>query len=184
MKNQKTTINKLTKFGKRPMLATDYRGQKMEIFSKLDRKAKEAKLRQQLDEIYDTIRHLPDLQFREGVHSVSQLRQITVARQAATKVNQDDFATSFASAENRLALCIAQLLANDVAQNPSRQDILELLRAQKVFLGLPNQTGILSLHEVFVTLQDNFPSSFLTSFLMLIIEGDHMGRINPATIAL
>lgn len=130
---------------------------------------------QQLHEIGDMIQSQQCKKSAELASGISQLYRLSEVLQNESIDYSGDLPTSFVSAEIQLAKYISECLSCDYSENLSSAKIQSLLRDYRVVQPLPNGKHSLSLHKVYLILQDNYPNSSLCGLFNLLLCGRNNG---------
>lgn len=130
---------------------------------------------QQLNEIGDMIQSPQYMQSAELGAGILQLHRLSEVLQNEQEVCQNGSTTSFASVEIQIAKYIFGCLAYSQSKKPSIDEILSHVKDYKVVQPLPSGKHSLSLHKVYLILQDNYPNSYLCGLFNLLICGRNNG---------
>jgi|GEM_PF-4862616 len=138
-------------------------------------KKDEIKPLQQLNEIGDMIRNPQYKQSAELCSGIQQLRHLSEVLRNESTGYPCDLTTSFASAEIQIAKYISECLKDSHEENSDIEKILSLIKDYKVVRLLPEGKHTLSLHKVYLILQDNYPSSSLCGLFNFLLCGRNNG---------
>ena len=117
-------------------------------------------------------------EYRAGIY---QLHRITELLRRESAGYPDDLPTSFVRVENEIAKYISGCLSDVDEQSRDISDILTLLRCNRVLVHVHGETPSVSLDQLYILLQDNFPNSYLCNLFNLFIDG--FSKVQPKTIA-
>ncbi|MDR0295176.1 MAG: hypothetical protein LBH91_03160 [Prevotellaceae bacterium] len=111
---------------------------------------------------------------------ISQLQQIFELMHRESVEFEGDLPTSFGRVEKEIAKCISGCLSDVPEQKNRISEVQSLLRDYRVLAPARRGTTSVSLHQLYMLLQDNFQGSSLLGLLRIFIDGQK--NVQPKTI--